>query len=115
MLSRACSLLVLVLAVSVSLFGQADRGTIRGTITDSSGAVISGAEVTAVGVSTGVRISTRTTSVGSYSISDLLPGLFNVEVVQPGFKKLVRENARVSAGVITAVDITLEEGCQPRS
>jgi len=111
MLLRYASLILVLAAVSVgSLFGQAGRGTLRGTILDPSGAVVAGARVSAVNEATGVRSLSTTTTVGSYNIPDLLPGTYIVEVEQQGFKKLLRQNVRVNASVISAVDLTLELG-----
>ena len=91
MLLRYASLILVLAAVSVgSLFGQAGRGTLRGTILDPSGAVVAGARVSAVNEATGVRSLSTTTSVGSYNIPDLFPGTYTVEVEQQGFNKLLR-------------------------
>jgi hypothetical protein len=71
-------------------------GTITGTVTDSSGAVIAGAKVTATRVETGVSQSTVTTSIGSYTIPSLMVGTYNVAAETTGFK----------SG--TATDVTLD-------
>ena len=86
MLSKCASLILVIVAVSVSAFAQADRGTIRGSVSDPSGAVIPGASVTAVSVQTGIRTATNSTGAGSYNIPNLSPGLYNVEIEKTGDK-----------------------------
>src|SRR5437870_2389498 len=55
---------------------QSDRGSISGTILDSSGAVVSGAEVTATGAETGSTYKTVATSTGAYRFPDLQVGTY---------------------------------------
>src|SRR5438445_3105568 len=103
------SALALLLA-ALNLWGQADRGTIRGTVTDPAVAAVPQAKVIAVNVATGTQNPTTTTESGNYNITALPAGLYRVEAEGPGFKKLVRENVRVNAGVIVALDLQLELG-----
>ncbi len=102
--------LSLLMALMVALccansFGQATAsGTILGTVTDKSGAVVTGAQVDAVNVATGARRSMTTGDTGNYRF-DLLPvGRYNVKVTKPGFaaysstfELLVGQNATVDA------------------
>src|SRR2546426_10568544 len=92
------------------VFAQADRGTIRGTVTDAAGAVVPGTPVAAVNVATGVRSATATSGAGNYNLPALAPGLYRVETEGPGFKRLVRENIQVNAGVVVSLDLQLEIG-----
>src|SRR5207244_12689409 len=55
-------------------FAQSDRGTLAGTILDSSGAVVSGAAITATGVDTGSSYSATSSSSGAYRIQDMKLG-----------------------------------------
>ena len=59
---------------------------INGTVTDPSGAVVSGARVTATNTATGVVASAATSSVGSFTIVGLIPGDYSVAVEAAGFK-----------------------------
>ncbi len=59
---------------------------INGTVTDPSGAVVSGAQVTATNIATGVVASAVTSSVGSFTIIGLIPGDYSVAVEAAGFK-----------------------------
>ncbi len=69
-------------------FGQATlaTGSIVGTVTDASGAVLSNAKVTITSTATGRTISTTTTGSGSYSSGPLAPGPYTVKVENKGFK-----------------------------
>lgn len=76
-----------VLALSLYVFGQRDTGTITGTVTDPSGAVVSGAKVTAKSVGTGAVRSATTNSAGAYTIAGLPPAQYEVTVESPNFAK----------------------------
>ena len=81
-----------------SAFGQAGgTGSIQGTVTDPSGAVVGGAAVTASNLSTGVRTERKTTDAGFFVLSLLPPGEYTVTVNAPGFQSLVRARVVVDA------------------
>jgi hypothetical protein len=85
--------LLAVLSVFASpslVLGQSDRGTITGTVTDPTGAVIAGATVTATNIETAVSTQTKTTSAGDYTIPLLFAGRYDVTVEHPGLKKFVQ-------------------------
>jgi hypothetical protein len=63
-------LLVFLLLAAVSLSAQTFRGTILGTVTDSTGAVVAGAKVTVRNTGTGLERSTETSGDGSYSLPE---------------------------------------------
>jgi hypothetical protein len=70
-----------------NLFGQAtELGVISGTITDSQGAAVSGAKITATNITTNVRQVATSNSSGQYRIPNLLPAEYTVTVEAPGFK-----------------------------
>ncbi len=75
----------------------AGEGSIQGTVTDATGAVIPTATVTATNVATGVSTAQPTTKEGVYAISPLIPGTYMVSVAAPGFKTFVQENIVVDA------------------
>jgi len=81
--------LVLVLAVPAALLAQKFSGSIRGNVTDPSGAMIADAEVTATNTGTGESLTTRANAEGEFVFPDLAIGVYNVEVKKAGFKNYV--------------------------
>lgn len=69
----------LLLALAAMAWAQTDRGTIRGTVTDPSGAAIPGAQVSATNTETNVTSRTVATEAGVYSITALPVGTYRVE------------------------------------
>ncbi len=92
------------------VYGQTNRGSIRGTITDQSGAVVAGADVTVTNAATGVAASTKSTGAGTYNVSALPVGAYRIQVSLAGFKTLARDNLVVDIGGATGVDLMLEVG-----
>ena len=82
-------------------------GTITGTVSDPSGAVIAGAKVTATRVETGVAQFTVTTSAGAYTIPSLVVGTYKVEAAAPGFKSGTAEGITLDVAQVRAVDFKL--------
>ncbi len=73
------------------------KGQINGTVTDSSGAAIPGAEIIVKSKQTSISSSTTTTSSGDFSLPTLDPGDYSVIITANGFQKLVQENVHVNA------------------
>src|ERR1700692_1095725 len=84
--------LVIVAALIVVLFApiagdaQSTTGSISGTVTDSSGAIVVGASITVVNTATGVTYHTTSDSLGSYRVTQLPPGSYTMEVTSSGFE-----------------------------
>src|SRR5439155_6230127 len=100
----------LCLLVTGTALAQSDRGTIAGTVFDSSGAVVSGAPVTVRGVDTGNVYKTTTTAEGIYRISDIAIGRYDVTVEAQGFKSSVQKGVQVQINTVAALNITLQPG-----
>ena len=94
----------------VSLYGQAIKGSLVGTITDATGAVVPGAKVVITEINTGISRSGQTNESGYYVFSNLDPGTYRVEVEQPGFKKAIRDRADVIVNTTVRVDLQLQPG-----
>src|SRR5260370_36132112 len=101
--------MLVVMAFSVSALAQFEKGTISGTVTDSSKAVITGATVTATSVDTSAARTTTTGNLGEYVISNLAPGTYEVKVSKTGFGDYKQKFA-VSPGVRTTADVSLKTG-----
>ena len=85
-------------------------GSVQGVVSDSSGAVIAGATVTATNVATGVTHSRITTPAGYYVISPLQPGEYTVTVAASGFEKLTQQHVIVDALAQVGLNLTLQLG-----
>ena len=68
------------------LRAQTNNGAIAGSILDSSGGAVVGAQITATGVETHSVYNTVSSSTGAYRLSDLVLGAYNISVTAPGFK-----------------------------
>jgi hypothetical protein len=95
---------------SSPLYAQAVKGSLLGTITDASGAVIPGASVNITEVNTNLGRSTTTNESGNYVFGNLDRGVYRVEIQLAGFKKAIREKVDVLINTDTRVDMQLEAG-----
>jgi len=91
-------------------FAQRVTGTLRGQVLDPAGASVTNAQVTATNENTGVSVTMRTTSAGTYNFPSVLPGKYTVTVEAPGFKKLVRSGEVVQADQDNVADAKLDLG-----
>jgi hypothetical protein len=107
---RARIILVFVLLAAVSLSAQTFRGTILGTVTDPSGAVVPGAKVTVKNTGTGLERSTETSADGSYSLPELPIGTYTVTVTQSGFQTFVATGVTVDVASDRRVDAAMKTG-----
>src|SRR5579863_3558656 len=89
------ALALVTLLFAVSLQAQVDTGSITGTVTDPSGAVVSGAKVTMTNEGTGASLSTAAGADGIYNFSPVRIGSYKLEASAPGFKTLVQNHVAV--------------------
>ena len=87
-----------------------DRGSVRGTVSDPSGASVPEAVVIARNVDTGLTQSVRTGPDGVYNIVFLPVGSYTVTTEKPGFRKAETTNVRVAVNTVAGVDVTLTVG-----
>jgi hypothetical protein len=95
--------------------GQETRGSVIGTVTDSSGAVLPGVTVAVVNSQTNQRTPLVTNGRGYYEATYLLPGLYTVTASLDGFKAFIRSDLELTVNARLRVDITLEIGAQTES
>ena len=108
-----CSALAALALMYFSALGvraQETRGSIQGTVTDASGAVVPNAVVTAINLATNVRSKTTTNTEGAYTLSFLLPGNYSLSASAPGFKTSQWENIELRIHDRLLVDLKLEVG-----
>src|SRR5260370_36164340 len=100
------TILFLLTSSALAQFGA----SFQGTVSDKTGAVVSGANVTGTEQATGVSHSTATDASGFYRINELPPGKYTVEVQAGNFKKSSQSDVDVSAERPTPVNVTLDTG-----
>src|SRR5690242_2706046 len=110
------------LLMSASLFILASLGPVKpapaqtvnasltGSVTDSSGAAVPGATVTATNVATGVAIKTLADETGNYTVASLPPATYNITVEKPGFKTTVLSGVTLLVDQQARVDAQLQVG-----
>ncbi|MGB7151739.1 MAG: carboxypeptidase regulatory-like domain-containing protein, partial [Terriglobales bacterium] len=106
---RAIVCLLLFLAVSSWLGAQAINGTLQGRVSDTTGAVIPSATVTALNTATGLTRSVAANAVGDYQIGGLPAGDYTVEADKQGFQKLAKK-IHLDLGASGNVDFALAIG-----
>jgi len=91
-------------------FGQGLTGALSGTVTDSSGAPISGAMVAVRQLETNAIRTITTSDVGTYKITQLVPGVYSVRVEKEGFEASVQRNITLAIDQVAQIDVTLNVG-----
>src|SRR5436309_2027481 len=92
------------------LYAQVDTGTILGTVTDASGAVIHGANVTLKNEGTNATLSTSTGSDGTYKFSPVRIGSYKLSASLQGFQTVTQRGVTVNVGTDVVADFTLRPG-----
>lgn len=108
-MSQLCRL-ALVLCLSLSAWGQLNRGSITGLITDSSGAAVPGASVAARQEGTNAATETVTNEAGQYNFPNLPTGVYTITVESPNFKKSERKAIELGVSQVLRINLSLEVG-----
>lgn len=108
----AVKLLVVMFAVIAagSMGWSQAVGSLVGTVTDKSGAIVPGADVTLTNISTNVTQKAQSNSNGNFQFLQLLPSYYRVTVEKTGFEKFDVASVEVAVGNATRVDATLQIG-----
>src|ERR1035438_209906 len=101
---------VLLIAGSRLLAQAGATGTILGTVTDSSGAIVAGAKVTVTNISTNVAFQTSTSSAGDFNAPSLNPGTYKVTVAATGFERSVTNGITLTVNQKVRIDAALKPG-----
>ena len=107
--------IVLVLGATPAIAQIGGSGTIKGTVSDPTGAVIPGAAVTATNIATGVETARLATDAGLYVIAPLPAGTYRLTASAAGFRPLVHEQVVVDALTTLEMDLKLEVGTTTES
>ncbi len=98
------------------LYGQGGaNGTILGTVTDNSGAVVANAKIDVTNTGTGIASHAETSSEGNFTVVYLTPGVYKVTVEAPGFQKAVTEDIVLAVAQQARVNITMKPGAVTES
>ena len=111
-LQICAALLLAALLFSPKSFAQADQGSITGTVTDSTGAVIPNATISLVNSDTNLTLIRQTSGSGSYAFAPIKIGEYTVTATAPGFVKIVRKSVRVDVSRTVDVNFALKPGAQ---
>ena len=109
-LARYLAAALFLLAAASPGFSQSDRGTIAGTVLDSSGGAVQGANITATNANTGAIYKTTSTDTGAYRIPDMQVGVYNLSVAATGFKTSEQKGVVVQINTTASLDVTLQAG-----
>jgi hypothetical protein len=113
---KAFSLLFLLLALEVpAIRAQVIYGSIVGTVTDPSGAVVPKAQLNAINPKTGESRTATADDAGRYTIGNVPPGTYEVHVTAPGFSKLTENGVTATINTVTRVDVQLQVGSQAQA
>ena len=108
---RQLAMLAVMFVFVHTLWGQAGTtGTILGTVTDTSGAVIANAPVEVTNISTGVITKVDSTGTGDYTVPNLNPGSYKVSVQMPGFSKALVTGIVLAVAQDERVNLQLKTG-----
>lgn len=103
-------MLAVLIAMPSVMLGQSDTTSLSGTVRDSSGAVVPGANVSVRNEATSLERRTTTNTSGYYVATNLPPGTYTVTVEATGFKKSITTGKKVDAAVAAALDISIDVG-----
>jgi hypothetical protein len=107
---RVVAMLVMTLAFAAAASAQDVRGRVQGIVTDASGAVIPGANVTLRNVNTSVEVSRSTNDTGQYLFDFVLPGTYEMRVENEGFRTFVQQNILVQTRADVTINARMELG-----
>src|SRR5947208_10212532 len=101
---------LLLLALATTKYSQTTFASITGSVTDATGAVVSGATVTATNVETNIKTTAQSNEDGNYTIAQLKEGTYTVRAEAAGFKSFVMGSVGLVARDVRRVDVRLEIG-----
>ena len=104
------STLLLLFVMSVAVSGQQVFSTIVGLVSDPSGATVPDAQITVTNIDTGISVQRQSASAGTYSVGELQPGNYKVEVSKVGFETIQETGITLLAGQTVRVDVQLRVG-----
>lgn len=101
---------LLSLLLSITGFGQVDRGNIQGTVIDSTGALVPGASIRLVNQATNTTQQTVSSPSGTFAFFNMPIGMYDLTVESKGFRRAEMKGLRVEVNQQTKADVTLQVG-----
>jgi len=101
---------ICVLSLAGILPAQSERGTISGSVSDPTGAVVPGAKVVVTNIGTNVAATMNTNETGAYVAPNLPPGDYSVRVEKQGFRTAVLNQLTLNAASSARADFNMEVG-----
>src|SRR5580704_15191560 len=98
------------LLVCLPLFSQTNTGRVLGSVTDQTGAALSGATVVITDVQRGVTRTVTTDDAGAYVAPDLSPGIYTIRAEAKGFKTVERRGLELQVAQDIRIDLSLQPG-----
>lgn len=105
-----CTVAAFVLLLTPSALGQSTSGRIIGRVSDTTGAVVSGVNVTIINDATGVSRSTKTNDTGDFTFVEVTPGNYHVAYMLTGFKREVRNDVVLELNQVLTLNAVLQPG-----
>ncbi|MBI1354924.1 MAG: TonB-dependent receptor plug domain-containing protein [Acidobacteria bacterium] len=109
-MKKTSGVAALALLWATTLWGQANLATVTGIVTDAADAVIPGATVAIMNTGTGISREITTGPAGSYTITSLQPGQYELTVVSEGFSTYIQQGIELQTGQTLRADVRLELG-----
>lgn len=97
-------------ASCVTVYGQAQTGSVSGTVTDSNGGIIPGAAIQAQQTATGITVNVVSSDAGLYVFPNLPTGVWTISAEKAGFKKSIEDGVQVFIAQRQPLDIQLQIG-----
>jgi Carboxypeptidase regulatory-like domain/TonB dependent receptor len=107
---RLCLIGTLLLVLPATLSAQQGTTELRGTIQDSQGGVLPGVTIVVRNQETGIFRESVSNADGSYFVSGLIPGIYEITAELQGFKKFTQKDVRLEIGRTATVPVTLDVG-----
>jgi len=101
---------LVLLTLAGAAYGQGGVGTILGTVTDDSGAVVAKAQVQVINISTNATQTVETSDAGTFSVPYLKPAVYQVSVQLAGFQRSVISDISLAVDQDYRVDVKLKTG-----
>jgi hypothetical protein len=103
-----------IIAFMFAVLAAAQTGSIQGTVTDKTGAVILGADVTTTNLATNASRTASSNNTGAYSFTNVPVGHYSIEVKKEGFKAFKVDDIQLTVAQVLGVDAALEPGASLR-